>query len=327
MNKKEYLDSIRKPNGEFKRQRGISPLRYAGGKTRAIGLITQYLPDELPKQILSPFIGGASLEIAWANNLDVDEVVGCDVFWPLVNFWQHILDDPDRLADKLEEFKPDGDSYKANKQILKAWWEDPKQNPLTDLEAAAHYYYNMQLSYGPMFLGWQSATKKTTDQDWARIRERVRNFRCPKLKVEHKSFQESLREREDWFVYADPPYLLGYDSQVFKAIYPNQQGSNHKNFPHEEFRDLMCSRDSQFVISYNNCGTIRSWYDQFEQLYPEWQYSYQQGETRSKNDQGESVRGSRDSRKMGREILIVNSSYSIDTSDPIAAHPDLFEEG
>ena len=310
MTKNEFLLSISKPDGTFKRQNKVSPIRYPGGKTKAIGLITQYLPDQLPKKILSPFIGGASLEIAWANNLDVDEIVGGDVFLPLVNFWQVILSDPNGLADELEKFKLGDQNYRAYKQILAAWYEDPINNPLSDMEAAAHYYYNMQLSYGPMFLGWTSPSKPTTKKDYENILQSVRSFRCPKLRVEQISFEDSLTKYPEHFVYADPPYLLGYDSNVFKGIYPNQKAENHKNFPHELFRDCMNSRNTEWIISYNNCGTIRKWFDQHEQLYPEWQYTYQQGETRTKNSDGESERGLKDSKKTGKEILIVKSSYT-----------------
>lgn len=310
MNKIEFLNSITKPNGEFKRLNRISPLRYPGGKTKAIGLITQYLPDNLPKKIISPFLGGASLEIAWANNLDVDEVIGGDVFHPLVNFWQVILSDPNALANELEKFQLGDDNYRAYKQILKDWYEDPITNKLSDIEAAAHFYYNMQLSYGPMFLGWTSPGKPTTKADYDRILARIREFKCPKLKVELISFEKLLDNYPEHFVYADPPYLLGYDSTVFKAIYPNQGGEHHKGFQHELFRDMMNSRNTEFIVSYNDCGTIRDWYKDWQQFYPKWQYSYQQGETRKKDDEGKSVRGAKDSRKTGDEILIVNSSYT-----------------
>jgi DNA adenine methylase len=311
MNKFDFLQSITKPTGEFKRLNKISPLRYPGGKTKAVGLITQYLPDQVPKKILSPFIGGASLEIAWANNLDdVEEVVGGDVFYPLVNFWQVILSDPNALADELEKFQLGDTNYRAYKQILKDWYEDPTKNKLTDIEAAAHYYYNMQLSYGPMFLGWTSPGKPTTKNDYDRIVQRIREFRCPKLKVELISFEQILDKYPDHFVYADPPYLLGYDSTVFKAIYPNQGGEHHKGFNHELFRDKMLERNTEWIISYNDCGTIRKWFNNYEQFYPKWQYSYQQGETRKKDDDGVSVRGAKDSRKTGDEILVVNSTYT-----------------
>lgn len=323
MDKIDYLQSITKPDGKFKRLNKISPLRYPGGKTKAIGLITQYLPDVMPKRIVSPFIGGASLEIAWANNLDVDEIVGGDIFHPLVNFWQAILDDPNRLADELEKFQLGDANYRKYKAILKAWYEDPKNNPLTDWEAAAHYYYNMQLSYGPMFLGWTSPGKPTTQADYDRILKRVREFSCPKLRVEQISFEDILDKYPDHFVYADPPYLLGYDSTVFKAIYPNQKGECHKGFDHELFRDKMNAREGEFIISYNDCGTIRDWFKTWEQHYPKWQYSFQQGETRSKDDEGKSVRGTKDSRKTGDEILIVKSSYT--AYDPFNPNPSLFE--
>jgi DNA adenine methylase len=338
MNKIDFLNSITKPDGTLKRLSKISPLRYPGGKTKAIGLITQYLPDVLPKKIVSPFIGGASLEIAWANNLDVDEVVCGDVFHPLVNFWNHILSNPNQLADELEKFQLGDTNYRAYKQILKDWYEDPIKNKLTDLEAAAHFYYNMQLSYGPMFLGWTSPGKPTTKEDYERIIKRVREFSCPKLKVELLSFEKTLDKYPDHFVYADPPYLLGYDSTVFKAIYPNQGGEHHKGFNHELFRDIMNARKGGFIISYNDCGTIRDWYKDHEQFYPKWQYSFQQGETRKKNDDGESIKGAKDSRKTGDEILIVDSKYTTWVPSPPVvkqtkkskeiqfANPDLFEQ-
>lgn len=325
MKKFEYLDSIRKSNGTFKRLSKISPLRYPGGKTKAIGLITQYLPDELPKKIVSPFVGGASLEIAWANNLDIEEVVAADIFHPLVNFWNHLLQFPNQLADELEKFKLGDHNYRQYKQILKDWYEDPIANKLTDLESAAHFYYNMQLSYGPMFLGWTSPGKPTTEDDYKRILKRIREFRCPKLRVELSSFEQTLDKYPDHFVYADPPYLLGYDSKVFKAIYPNQGGEHHTNFNHELLKDKMLNRTNGFIISYNDCGTIRNWYKNYQQFYLKWQYSYQQGETRQKNEEGTSVRGAKDSRKTGDEILIVNSKFTIPDQRQIIFNPTLFE--
>jgi DNA adenine methylase len=298
LKKKDYLNSLTKSNGELKRINKISPLRYPGGKTKAIAQITQFLPEETPTRIVSPFLGGASLEIAWANNLDVDEVLGFDIFEPLVMFWQVILSEPSLLADKLESFAYDADSYKVYKEILRNWYNDPQTHKLSDLDAAAYYFYNMQLSYGPMFLGWTSPGKPMTQKVYKNIVKSVREFRCPKLKVKCMGFEQSLMDYDCDFVYADPPYLLGYDSTVFKAIYPNQQGSCHKNFDHERFRDIMTSRKGEFIISYNNCGTIRQWYSGFEQIETEWMYSYQHG-----------ANGIKQNKKTGKEIIILKSSY------------------
>jgi DNA adenine methylase len=306
MNKFEYLKSIAKPDGGYKVQSKSSPLRYPGGKSRAVGLITQYFPDKLPKKILSTFLGGASMEIAWANNLDVDEVIGCDIFKPLTNFWEVLLSNPSGLANKLSQFQLGDSNYRAYKEILKSWYADPITNKLTDVEAAAHFYYNMQLSYGPLFLGWTNAKYMDDVAGYQRVIERIRSFSCPKLKIKNISFEQALADHPDHFVYADPPYLLGYDSHVFRPMYPNQKGENHVNFKHELFRDLMLARQGDWIISYNDCGTIRKWYDGYEFQFPRWAYTLQQGETRKAGE-----KGARDSVKESKEILIVKSNYTL----------------
>ena len=63
----------------------LSPLRYAGGKSKAVGLILENLPKLNRKKIISPFFGGGSVELCLAQELEF-EVVGYDTFDFLVNF-------------------------------------------------------------------------------------------------------------------------------------------------------------------------------------------------------------------------------------------------
>ena len=44
-------------------------LRYAGGKSKAINQITPFIKDY--DEIISPFLGGGSLEVHWSSNLVV----------------------------------------------------------------------------------------------------------------------------------------------------------------------------------------------------------------------------------------------------------------
>ena len=73
-----YLESLRNKDGKFKRK-CISPLRYAGGKSKAIGLILDNLPLLINKKIVSPFFGGGSLELCLSQELDI-EVIGYDIY-------------------------------------------------------------------------------------------------------------------------------------------------------------------------------------------------------------------------------------------------------
>lgn len=77
-----FLDSLKGKSLAYKRYTK-SPLRYGGGKTLAVGLILEYFPDDI-KRLVSPFMGGGSVEIASAIKLGL-EVKAFDVFDILVN--------------------------------------------------------------------------------------------------------------------------------------------------------------------------------------------------------------------------------------------------
>ena len=318
---KTYLETIRKKSGPVYRRVCLSPLRYAGGKSNAVGLILEHLPALKSKKIVSPFFGGGSFEIAVAQQLGF-EVIGYDVFEILVNFWQTLLARPAELADALKTMIPTKDAYTRNRHILLHWWEqvkpasleyktlnrleltnDEKDRLTTDtLQQAAYYYYNMQLSYGPMFLGWPSSVYLKPDR-YASVVDRIRGFKAPTLEVHCADFQTAIMNHPDDFLFLDPPYYLGSDSKMFKGMYPNCNFAIHHNgFPHETLRDMLKKHKGGFMLTYNDCPTIRTWYAEFQQVFPSWQYTYSQGETRIGKNREE---GRGDNKKMSHEIFII----------------------
>ena len=77
---------------------------------------------------------------------------------------------------------------------------------------------------------------------------------------------------------------------------------HHDGFNHEQLRDLLHNHKGKFVLSYNNCETIREYYKDFEQVFPVWNYSMGNGETRiGKNREEAGITNSKDS----HEILII----------------------
>jgi DNA adenine methylase len=133
-----------------------------------------------------------------------------------------------------------------------------------------------------MFLGWPSSNylkQKTYDK----ILERVKNFKMKRLEVIEMSFEKSIIKHPDEFLFLDPPYMLEEckDSKMFKGIYPNSNFAiHHKGFNHVLMRDLLKKHKGGFFITYNNCSTLREWYKDYKQIFPEWQYTFGQGETR-----------------------------------------------
>jgi DNA adenine methylase len=259
----------------YKRYLG-SPLRYAGGKSLAVGYIIELLPDNI-KKVVSPFIGGASVEIAMAKELGI-EVIGYDIFDILVNYWQVQLEFPKELYEELRKLKPTKDEYKKVKGILKKHWE--KRIKLNKIKLAAYYYFNHNLSYGPGFLGWPSSVYLDKKRYEAML-EKIRDFKVPKLKVFEGDFEETIPKHKNNFMYIDPPYFLEGDSKMFHGIYPQRNFPiHHNNFDHGKLYRLLKEHKGGFILSYNDCKQIREWYKEYEIYKPIWQYTMGQGETR-----------------------------------------------
>tara|TARA_B100001079_G_scaffold125902_1_gene107894 strand:- start:36 stop:938 length:903 start_codon:yes stop_codon:yes gene_type:complete len=298
-----------------------TPIRYAGGKSKAYKIITEYIPRlPYPKRIISPFIGGGSLESKWSSELDIP-VHGYDIFDALVNFWCVLLSRPNDLADKLRELKPTKEEYENIKEILLRWdytqdmlkdWHTDYYKreaiQLSDLDAAAYYYHNHNLSYGPMYLGWMSKIYQSQTK-WDKMTNYIGSYRNPNLKVSKASFDEVIPDYPDDLIYLDPPYYLKKDddNKMLKGMYPNCNiDVHHTGFNHELLRDLLHNHKGTFILSYNNCATIREYYKDFTLVYPEWHYSYQAGETRVGKYKKE--RGVEHNKKESHEILIIKDS-------------------
>ena len=298
--KVDFLSNLRS-SGKYKygRYNGL-PLRYAGGKSLAVGHIVEYLPDGLDK-LVSPFVGGASVEIACARELGM-RVQGYDVFDILTNYWEVQLNSAQALATRISKWQPTKAQYALVKARLKLHWT--REEPITDrLDLAAHYWFNHNLSYGPGFLGWMSKIYEEPRR-YHRLLDKVRDFRCPTMSIQYGSFEDTIPFHMNDFLYCDPPYYLDGDSKMFRGIYPQRNFPvHHKGFNHALLREVLREHDGGFILSYNDCETIRKWYSDCRIVEVEWQYTLGQGETRIGKNRIEN--GSNHHVKKSHELLIV----------------------
>lgn len=292
-----------------------TPLRYAGGKSRAIKHIQHYFPENLNK-VVSPFLGGGSLEVfLTTKNI---EVIGNDIFKPLVIFWEQLLNNNEELVEQLKKIEPTEENYKSIKEKLIKWeytqdmlsdWKTDfykRKDVLTlsDVEVASFYYFNHNVSYGPGYLGWASSIY-LNQKSWDKMIDNIKKFKTNKLTVFNKDFSDIIKNNPNEFLYLDPPYYMGHDSdnKMHSAIYPMKNiPVHHDGFDHEKLRDLLYNHKGRFIMSYNNCETIREWYKDFRLEYPSWYYSMGNGETRiGDNRKREGILNSKES----HEILII----------------------
>ena len=249
-----------------------SPLRYPGGKSRAVSLIRPYIPQDTT-EICAPFLGGGSVELDCAA--DGIKVYGSDAFEPLVNFWQFALDDPVHLTRRVMDYRP---ITKPKFYNLQKGYNDLPSG----LDKAAVFYILNRSSFSGTTLsgGMSPGHPRFTDT----AIQRLCDFRSVHLMVSNCDYKEALQEHNDKFLYLDPPYANG------EKLYGNK-GDMHDGFDHEALADLLHQRDG-WVLSYNDSPSIRRLYQRrnYRIVEPGWMYGM-----------------SGEGKKRSRELLIINA--------------------
>jgi DNA adenine methylase len=236
-----------------------SLLRYPGGKTKAVNFISQFFPNNLT-YLLSPFLGGGSVELHFAAQGTI--VFGYDIFSPLVEFWQCLINNSNQLANKVAAYYPlpKIKFYELQEEQTKA----PKK-----LERAAIYYVLNRSSFsGSTLSGGMSPNhpRFTTSAI-----QRIKAFNNPNIFVKKSDYKISLQNHPEIFAYLDPPYLIKH------RLYGNK-GDAHKNFDHEGLAHILQHRD-KWILSYNDCAVIRTLYKKFRLISPTWKYGMSNDKT------------------------------------------------
>lgn len=233
-----------------------SPLRYPGGKSRAVSIISKYIPKDTT-QLCSPFFGGGSLELACAQN--GIRVHGYDSFGPLVDFWQFLLTNPKKLAANVEKFRP----LKKEKfyELQKIQLESKNK-----LERAAIFFVLNRTSFSGSTLsgGMASGGPHNNPRFTKSSIDKLRKFKIKNLTIQQADFKKSIPRHKNALLYLDPPYLI--QSKLY-----GKKGDLHKNFDHAGLARILKKRNS-WILSYNNSKEIHELYSDYIILYPDWKY-------------------------------------------------------
>lgn len=236
-----------------------TPLRYPGGKTRAIAILEARRPQEIT-HVLSPFFGGGSYEL-YLTGQGI-RVEAHDAFPQLVNFWEHLLANSVGLEREIRNLMPVG---KANFKMLQ---EKLSSNPEKTLTDAARFFVVNRCSFSGATLsgGYSSASEsgRLTDS----VIERVKLFNNPLITVSDSKFENSLQDGYD-FIFADPPYLLPVEAS--NKLY-GVDGSLHSSFNHMLFSEQIKQIKSPWLITYNDSTEVRRLFRGFNIESVSWSY-------------------------------------------------------
>ena len=236
-----------------------SLLRYPGGKTRAVDIITRHFPKGI-KEMCSPFLGGASIELCVAAS--GVKVQGYDIFRPLVEFWQCAVKTPCQLSDVVRHYYP-----LQKEAFYKLQHTQTKFKTKMD-RAGVFYVLNRSSFSGSTLSGGMSPDHPRFTESSI---ERLRHFYNPNLIVNRADFKESITSHKDIFTYLDPPYLIA------NTLY-GKKGDTHKDFDHVGLAKLLRKRNN-WIMSYNDCKEIRELYAGHTIITPEWKYGMSANKT------------------------------------------------
>ena len=252
----------------------ISPLRYPGGKTRAIKHILPHFPADV-KRVCSPFLGGGSLEITLAQK--GVKVYGYDLFWPLYNFWYCAAKHKKELMEQINKLKPTivpaPQGAKAPKRHrlgkekfiqLRALLGVYQHHRATNPTYAAYYYAINRASFSGATLSGGYSKEADAKRFNEKAIKRLCNFKEPNLKVGFLSFEDSLEKHKNDFLYLDPPYYLDSKSRLYGV-----SGDLHQGFEHDKLHSILTNRTG-WIMSYNDCENIRQLYKDYDIIEADW---------------------------------------------------------
>lgn len=260
-----------------------SPLRFPGGKSRAVKSISQLIPDF--DEYREPFLGGGSVFLYAKQRFPDKKFWVNDLHFDLFKFWEISQKDCAGLTGKIDELRnmlPVGRELHKFLKLNLASFED--------LERAAAFFILNRITFSGTSLNGgfsQSAfTGRFTESSIRRLNDFADLINGTKItNLDYENLVKS--EGKNVFIYLDPPY----HSAKRSALY-GKRGQLHKTFDHERFAQTMKNCVHNWLITYDDCDYIRELFS-FAEIRP-WELVYGMRNVSRKSDQ------------KGRELFISN---------------------
>ena len=250
-----------------------SPLRYPGGKSRALKQILPLIPPNI-SEFREPFVGGGSVFFAirsifqnhiksyWINDLNYD----------LYCFWKQTRDNVAELVEALVDIKA---NYNNGRVLFEKLTESKdllseNRNLLSEFERAVRFFVLNRITFSGIVDsgGYSQAAyqKRFTDSSIARV-----SMISPYLsgvKITCDDYTDALfHDGEDVFIFLDPPYWKATESKLYGT-----RGTLHTSFDHAKFAENMKNCRHKWLITYDDSPVIRELFD-FAKI-QEWTLQY-----------------------------------------------------
>lgn len=228
-----------------------SPLRYPGGKSKALDKIIPHIPLNI-SEYREPFVGGGSVFLAvkqllgsrirqyWINDLNFD----------LCCFWSSAKTEIESFVDEVDKIKQ---KYTDGRKLFNYFTREDLK--FSEFERAVRFFVLNRITFsGTVDSGGysqQAFDKRFTDSSIDRLRKL--SVHLSSIHITNGGYENLLfQDGENVFIFLDPPYLSATKSKLYGL-----KGNLHTAFDHQKFADDMRQCQHKWLITYDDSPKIR----------------------------------------------------------------------
>lgn len=265
-----------------------SPLRYPGGKSRAIKVLMPFFPQDFD-ELAEPFFGGGSVGLYLAQNLGLKQIFANDLNTDLYCFWQTLKTQNKALIDEIKRTRQ---THTNGRELYEKLLTRRGEN-LSNFQRAVDFFVLNRITFsGVVDCGGYSQKayeSRFTPSSIERLKNMdsiLRNFT-----FSNQSYENLLQNNgKRVFIFLDPPYFSASKSKLY-----GKKGDLHTNFNHERLCEHLKNTKHRFLLTYDDSEFIRELYKDFYKL----KYTLQYGMNNFKQTKA----------NKGQELLISNYEF------------------
>ncbi len=236
-----------------------TPLRYPGGKSRAVTKMDQYFPDlRNYVEFREPFLGGGSVAIHISKKYPHLKIVVNDLYEPLVNFWSNLQMFGKEMTDQLLDYKLTHNDPDSARELFNNSKDLLGKTSDSSIDRAVAFYIVNKCSFSGLTESSSFSPQASRSNFSVRGIEKLPGYSeiISNWHINGYSYEYLLRENvhDGIFMYLDPPY------DIKDNLY-GKKGSMHKNFDHDKFARDCDEHSIPMMVSYNSDQLVR---DRFE---------------------------------------------------------------
>ena len=232
-----------------------TPLRYPGGKSRAVTKMDQYFPDlRNYVEFREPFLGGGSVALHISKKYPHLKITVNDLYEPLVNFWMNLQMFGEEMKEQLLDYKLTHNDPDSARELFNNSKDILGKTSYSSIDRAVAFYIVNKCSFSGLTESSSFSSQASRSNFSVRGIEKLPGYSeiISNWNINGYSYEYLMENNmhDGIFMYLDPPY------DIKDNLY-GKKGSMHKNFDHDQFAKDCDKYSIPMMVSYNSDQLVR----------------------------------------------------------------------